>query len=51
MARALFVAGIAQALQLLAGLAPALGGQLHLARQLLAAGVFVQQAAVSIGFE
>ena len=51
MTRALFVAGIGQALQLLTGLAPALGGQLHLARQLLAAGIFIQQAAVGVRFK
>ena len=50
MTGALLVAG-GQALQFLAGLAPALGGQLHLARQFLAAGVLVEQAAVVSGFE
>ncbi|MNN55347.1 hypothetical protein D3C81_1702190 [compost metagenome] len=51
MACALFVARIGEALQLLASLAPALGGELNLAGQVGSAGVLVQQAAVSIGFQ
>ncbi len=48
---ALVIAGIAQPLQGLPGLAPALCGQLHLASEFLAAAVFVQQAAMGIGLE
>ena len=51
MTSALFVAAGRQALQFLARLAPALRGQLHLARQFLAAGILVEQAAVGVGFE
>ena len=51
MAGALLVADVGDALQLVACLFPALRCQLHLARQILAAGEFVKQAAVSIGFE
>lgn len=47
----LLVARIAQALELLAGLLPAAGCQLHLAGQVDGAGVFVQQATVGVGFQ
>jgi hypothetical protein len=40
-----------ETLQFLAGLAPALGSQLNLAGQVRGAGVFVEQAAVSVGLE
>ncbi|MCY1426520.1 hypothetical protein D9M71_423420 [compost metagenome] len=51
LAGALLVAVLRQALQLAAGLPPALGGQLHLAGQLAGAGIGVEQAAVGVGLE
>lgn len=50
-ARALLVAGVGQALQLLAGLAPALGSELYLAGEVGRASVLVEQAAVGVGLE
>lgn len=47
----LFIPGIGQALQLLAGLAPVLGSQRYLAGQVGGAGVLVEQAAVGVGFQ
>ncbi|MCY1448556.1 hypothetical protein D9M71_652350 [compost metagenome] len=49
--RALLIAGIGQPLQFLAGLAPALGGELYLAGEVGGASVFVEQAAVGVGFQ
>jgi len=48
---ALLVAAVAQPFQGLARLPPALRGQLHLARQVLAAAVLVEQAPVGVGLE
>lgn len=50
-AGALFVAATRQAFEFLAGLLPALRGELHLARQLLAAGVLVEQAPVGLALQ
>ncbi len=51
MASTLFVVGIGKAFQFLAGLAPALSGQLHLTGKVRGASVFIEQAAVRIGLE
>ncbi len=51
MASALLVALAGDTLKFIARLLPALRGELHLARQLLAAGVLVEQAAVGVGLE
>ncbi|MCY1459805.1 hypothetical protein D9M71_773090 [compost metagenome] len=51
MASALLVAGVGQSLKLLVSLAPALGGQVHLAGKVRGAGVFVEQAAMGVGLE
>ena len=51
MACALFITRIGQVFQLLAGLAPALCGQLHLTSEVGGACVFVEQAAVGVGLE
>jgi len=50
-ARALLVTRVGEALQFLAGLAPALRGELHLTGQISSAGIFVEQAPVSVGFQ
>ncbi|MOA37588.1 hypothetical protein D3C78_1591930 [compost metagenome] len=47
----LFVAGVGQPLQFLTRLAPALGGQLHLAGKVAGTGILVKQAAVGVGLE
>ena len=51
MAGALFVAGVGEAFQFLACLAPALGGQLNLPGKIGGAGVLIEQATVGIGFQ
>lgn len=51
MASALLVAGIGESLQLLAGLAPALGGELYLAGEVGSAGIFIEQSTVRVGFQ
>jgi hypothetical protein len=50
MPRALFVADVGDALQFVAGLLPALGGELYLACQFLAASIFIEQATVGVRF-
>ena len=51
LACALFFTGFAQTLQFVAGLSPALCGELYLAGQLFGACVSVQQAAVGVVFQ
>ena len=51
MACPLFIARVGQVFQLLAGLAPALCGKLHLTGEVGGACVFVEQAAVGVGLE
>ena len=48
---ALFIAGVGKMLQFLTRLAPALGGELYLTGQVGGAGVFVEQAAMGVGFQ
>ncbi|MNE31463.1 hypothetical protein D3C80_1250330 [compost metagenome] len=51
MAGSLFVAGVGQAVEFMAGLSPALRRQLYLAGQVGGAGELVEQAAMSVGFQ
>ncbi len=50
-ASALLVAGVGESLQLLARLSPALRGKLYLSGQIGGACVFVEQAAMGVGFQ